>query len=213
MLTRFLARQAEGSVVSCRKPQYVSLVIFFFFKHAVPEKHDRICFTSLLPGSNPSGFVRSMVCNNCTHPRWLLKTLWNAICQACVQQAACHSARRKEEAESPPQPFPSSHHWMEPGHIGGEPRRVAQRITGSKPPASLQSGKVLSGNKPWRFCGQRLTRPLLPSPAAQRPSKHIYLQGEMVSASFIFPLKCSIFEVIIIANPFRKLRPKGDCCL
>ncbi|ELK07768.1 Membrane-associated guanylate kinase, WW and PDZ domain-containing protein 1 [Pteropus alecto] len=34
---------------------------------------------------------------------------------------------------------------MEPGHIGGEPRRVAQRITGSKPPASLQSGKVLSG--------------------------------------------------------------------
>lgn len=30
-LTRFLARQAEGSVVGCRKPQYVSLVIFFFF--------------------------------------------------------------------------------------------------------------------------------------------------------------------------------------
>lgn len=30
-LTRFLARQAEGSVVGCRKPQYVSLVIFFFY--------------------------------------------------------------------------------------------------------------------------------------------------------------------------------------
>lgn len=51
--------------------------------------------------SSPSGFVVSVVCNHCTHPRWFMKTLWNAICQACVQPAACHSAARKTEAGSP----------------------------------------------------------------------------------------------------------------
>lgn len=51
--------------------------------------------------SNPSGFVVSVVCNHCTHPRWFMKTLWNAICQACVQPAACHSATRKTEAGFP----------------------------------------------------------------------------------------------------------------
>lgn len=89
----------------------------------VPEKSHRVCLRAswfsflspflsarpLLPPplwSSPSGFVVSVVCNHCTHPRWFMKTLWNAICQACVQPAACHSATRKTEAGFPfPLPF------------------------------------------------------------------------------------------------------------
>jgi hypothetical protein len=131
------------------------LFCFVLFKYVVPKKHDRICFTSLLSGSNPSGFVRSMVCNNCTHPRWLLKTLWNAICQACVQPAACHSATRKEEAGALPGSFlPASLNgaW----YVGPDPARVAPRITGCKPPASLCRERFCLGNKPWRSCWGRL---------------------------------------------------------
>lgn len=61
---------------------------------------------------SPSGFVVSVVCNHCTHPRWFMKTLWNAICQACVQPAACHSATRKTEAGFP-FPLPS---WIALSH-------------------------------------------------------------------------------------------------
>lgn len=194
LLAHFLARQAEGSVLGCRKPQFVSLVIFFFFFFLLCcPWHDRICFTSLLPGSNPSGFVRSMVCNNCTHPRWLLKTLWNAICQACVQPAACHSGRRKEEAGSPPWPFSPWCHWMEPGHVGG----LLRGKLGVNLLLACRVERFCLGNKPWRFYGWRLNHPayLLPPQLWDHLSLFIYT-GKMGSASYIFPLKCSIFEVL-----------------
>lgn len=47
-----------------------------------------------------------------------------------------------------------------------------------------------------------------PSPH-QRPSKYIRLQGKMVSASFIFLLKCSIFEVFPYLESFQEIKTQG----
>lgn len=200
------ARQAEGSIVGYRKTlvcQPGTFLSSFFFKYVIPGKHDRICFTSLLSGSNPSGFVRSVVCNNCTHPRWLLKTLWNAICQACVQQAACHSATRKEEAG--------------PASILSHPAGPVELVSlaQAQPVLGEDSGvDLLLAHNLERFCLGNKPRRVYPSLLLPLPlrghGKHIYLQGKVVSLLVSFSLlRCSMVEVLDYFRPLQETKIQG----